>query len=123
MDTVNNDYKRGFIPYAIAAAVLSLCGGLTAAVPSNIVADWGLTEQNVTWLAMAYALGAATLAPVLGKLVDIIGRRRTLLLGLVLFTAGPVLSALAPTGNLLMVLLFRFVSGIGAAGISPVGLS
>ena len=63
VDTVNNDYKKGFLPYAIAAAVLSLCGGLTAAVPSNIVADWGLAESSVTWLAMAYSLGAATLAP------------------------------------------------------------
>ena len=123
MDTVNNDYKKGFLPYAIAAAVLSLCGGLTAAVPSNIVADWGLAESSVTWLAMAYSLGAATLAPILGKLVDILGRRRTLLLGLVLFAAGPVLAALMPDGSLLLVMAFRFLSGAGAAGISPVVLA
>ncbi len=123
MDTENKHYQKGFIPYAIAAAVLSLCGGLTAAVPSNIVADWKLAESSVTWLALAYSLGAATMAPILGKLVDILGRRRTLLLGLSLFTAGPVLAALAPQGRLLWVMAFRFLSGVGAAGISPVVLA
>lgn len=123
MDTENKDYRKGFVPYAIAAAALSLCGGLTAAVPSNIVADWGLDTRSVTWLAMAYSLGAAVMAPVMGKLADLYGRRRTLLPGLVLFTAGPLLSALAPGGSLLWVMLFRFLSGVGAAGISPAVLS
>ena len=72
MDTQNRDYQNGFVPYAVAAAALSLCGGLTAAVPSNIVADWGLRETSVTWLALAYSLGAASMAPVMGKLVDIL---------------------------------------------------
>lgn len=120
MDTENKQYKKGFLPYAVAAAVLSLCGGLTAAVPSNIVADWGLEESSVTWLALAYSLGAAAMAPIMGKLVDILGRRKTLLLGLLLFTAGPVLAALAPEGSLLSVMAFRFLAGVGAAGISPV---
>lgn len=120
MDTENKNYQKGFIPYEIAAAVLSLCGGLTAAVPSNIVADWGLAESSVTWLALAYSLGAASMAPVMGKLVDILGRRRTLLLGLGLFTLGPILAASVPDGGLLFVLASRFLAGVGAAGISPV---
>lgn len=123
MDTQNRDYQNGFVPYAVAAAALSLCGGLTAAVPSNIVADWGLRETSVTWLALAYSLGAASMAPVMGKLVDILGRRRTLLLGLGLFTAGPILAGLMPDGRLLAIMAFRFLSGVGAAGIAPVVMS
>ena len=121
MDTL--DYKRGFIPYAVAAAVLSLCGGLTAAVPSNIVAAWGMEEAMVTWFAMAYSLGAAAFAPVMGKLADILGRRMVLLCGLALFAAGPVLAALCPDGAFLAVLLFRFFSGVGASTIAPAVLS
>lgn len=123
MDTVNKDYQRGFLPYAIAAAALSLCGGLMAAVPSNIVADWKLEESNVAWLAMAYSLGAAATAPILGKLADILGRRKTLLLGLSLLTSGFALAAVIPDGMLLPVMVFRFLSGVGAAGISPVVLA
>lgn len=112
-------YLKGFVPYGIAAAVLSLCGGITAAVPPNVVADWGLQETMVTWLALAYSLGAAVAAPIMGKLADIIGRRTTLFWGLGLFTAGPLLAALTPPGAVLLLMLFRFLAGVGASAIAP----
>lgn len=120
METKNDNYRKGFLPFAIAAAALSLCGGFTAAVPANIVADWQLPETTVTWLSMAYSLGAATMAPVMGKLADTLGRRTTLLLGLFLFTTGPLLTALCPSGNLFLIIGLRFLSGVGAAAIAPV---
>ena len=123
MEAQNNQYMKGFVPFAIAAAALSLCGGFTAAVPANIVADWGLGETTVTWLSLPYALGAACMAPVMGKLADILGRRITLLMGLSLFTVGPLLTALCPAGNLLLVIALRFLSGVGAAGVAPVVIS
>ena len=123
MEAQNNQYMKGFVPFAIAAAALSLCGGFTAAVPANIVADWGLGETTVTWLSLPYALGAACMAPVMGKLADILGRRITLLMGLSLFTVGPLLTALCPAGNLLLVIALRFLSGVGAAGVAPVVMS
>lgn len=120
MDTRNQNYRKGFLPFAIAAAVVSLCGGFTAAVPSNIVADWELGETSVTWIALAYSLGAASMAPIMGKLADMIGRRMTLLLGLGLFTAGTVISALAPFRGFVFVLIFRFLAGAGASAVAPV---
>lgn len=123
MEAKRNDYWKGFLPFAIAAAVLSLCGGLTAAVPANVIIDWQLSETTVTWLAMAYSLGAAALAPVMGKLADILGRRTTLLLGLCMFTMGPLFSAFCPEGNLILLVALRFLSGVGAAAITPVVLA
>lgn len=120
LERKHNQYMKGFIPYAVAAAMLSLCGGITAAVPPNIVVDWGLNEAMVTWLALAYSLGAAVAAPIMGKLADILGRRTTLLLGLALFTAGPLLAALTPTGSVLLLMCFRFFTGVGASAIAPV---
>ena len=67
----NTGYMKGFIPYAIAAAVLSLCGGFTAAVPTGIVNEWNMTE-SVTFITLAYSLGAAALAPIMGKLGDVL---------------------------------------------------
>ena len=88
----NNNYMKGFIPYAIAAAVLSLCGGFTAAVPSNIAAEWDMAS-SVTFITLAYSLGAAALAPIMGKLGDILGRRTTLLVAMGLYTLGQLLIA------------------------------
>lgn len=115
----NNGYMKGFIPYAIAAAVLSLCGGFTAAVPTGIVNEWNMTE-SVTFITLAYSLGAAALAPIMGKLGDVLGRRTTLLVAMGLYTIGQLLIAICPANSLPLLLLFRFMVGIGAAGIAPV---
>lgn len=115
----NTGYMKGFIPYAIAAAVLSLCGGFTAAVPTGIVNEWNMTE-SVTFITLAYSLGAAALAPIMGKLGDVLGRRTTLLVSLGLYTLGQLLIAICPSGSLAMLLVFRFMVGIGAAGVAPV---
>lgn len=109
---------KGFIPYAIAAAVLSLCGGFTAAVPTGIVNEWNMAE-SVTFITLAYSLGAAALAPIMGKLGDVLGRRTTLLVSMGLYTLGQLLIAITPQ-SLPLVLVFRFMVGIGAAGIAPV---
>ena len=116
------NYMKGFIPFAVAAAVMSLCGGFTAAVPTNVANDWDMAAA-VTWITLAYSLGSATLAPIMGKLGDVFGRRRILLTALGLYMAGELLIAICPTGILPFMLLFRFVVGVGAAGISPCVMS
>jgi MFS family permease len=116
----HSNYRKGFLPYAVAAAVLSLCGGLAAAVPPNIVVDWGLEETMVTWLSMGYSLGAAVAAPIMGKLSDLLGRRTTLLLGLAMFAVGSFMVAITPVGAVLWLLFFRFFTGVGGSAIAPV---
>lgn len=120
MKKESNNYMKGFIPFIIAAAVLSLCGGFTAAVPANVVADWGLDSGATTWITLAYSLGAAAMAPIMGKLGDVLGRRTTILISLAIYGGGQLLIALCPTGNFIAILLFRFLVGLGAAGIAPV---
>ncbi len=117
--TADKTYLKGFIPYAVAVAVLSLCGGFTAAVPTNIGAEWDMSSA-VTFISLAYSLGAAALAPIMGKLGDIFGRRTTLLIAMGLYGLGELLIAICPANSLMLLLLFRFVVGIGAAGVAPV---
>jgi len=114
----NNNYKKGFMPYAIAAFMLGLIGGFTAVLGPAFVADQGLAYKNTTWISLALAMSAAACAPILGKLGDVYGRRKTLLLGILIFTIGNVFTALAP--NLAFMLLARFTVGIGTAAIAPV---
>ncbi|MBQ3011099.1 MAG: MFS transporter [Oscillospiraceae bacterium] len=115
----NNNYMKGFIPYAIAAGVLSLCGGFNAAVPANITTAWDM-GQFLTFVTLAYSLGAAALAPIMGKLGDVLGRRTTLLVAMGLYTLGHLISAILPDGSIYLLLLCRFMVGVGAAGIAPV---
>ena len=114
-------YKRGFIPYALAALLIGLVGGFSTVLGPAFVQDIGIAYQNTTWTALAQAMSTAACAPILGKVGDVIGRRTTLLLGVAVFTLGNLLSALA--NSLVFMLLARFVVGIGTAAMAPVILA
>ena len=114
-------YKRGFIPYALAALLIGLVGGFSTVLGPAFVQDIGIADNNTTWTALAQAMSTAACAPILGKVGDVIGRRKTLLLGIAVFTLGNVLSAIA--NNLVFMLLARFVVGIGTAAMGPVILA
>lgn len=69
--------------------------------------------QDVQWIVLAYLLAITTLIVSVGRLGDIIGRRRLLLAGIVLFTAASVLCGVAPT--LWLLIAARAIQGVGAA--------
>ena len=114
-------YKRRFIPYALAALLIGLVGGFSTVLGPAFVRDTGIAYNNTTWTALAQAMSTAACAPILGKVGDVIGRRKTLLLGIAVFTLGNVLSALA--NSLVFMLIARFVVGIGTAAMGPVILA
>ena len=114
-------YKQGFIPYALAALLIGLVGGFSTVLGPAFVQDIGIAYNNTTWTALAQAMSTAAGAPILGKVGDMIGRVKTLLLGIAVFTLGNVLSAFG--NSLLFMLLARFVVGIGTAAMGPVILA
>ena len=114
-------YKRGFIPYALAALLIGLVGGFSTVLGPAFVQDIGIAYNNTTWTALAQAMSTAACAPILGKVGDVIGRRKTLLLGIAVFTLGNVLSALA--NSLVIMMAARFIVGIGSAAMGPVILA
>ena len=114
-------YKRGFIPYALSALLIGLVGGFSTVLGPAFVQDIGIAYNNTTWTALAQAMSTAACAPILGKVGDVVGRRKTLLLGIGVFTLGNALSALA--NSLIFMMVARFIVGIGAAAIAPVILA
>lgn len=114
-------YKRGFIPYALAALLIGLVGGFSTVLGPAFVQDIGIAYNNTTWTALAQAMSTAACAPILGKVGDVIGRRKTLLLGVAVFTLGNVLSTLA--NSLAFMMAARFIVGIGTAAMGPVILA
>jgi len=115
------EYKRGFIPYALAALLIGLVGGFSTVLGPAFVQDIGIAYNNTTWTALAQAMSTAACAPILGKVGDVIGRRKTLLLGIAVFTLGNALSALA--NSLVFMMIARFIVGIGTAAMGPVILA
>ncbi|CAN7469664.1 MFS transporter [Devosia sp. LjRoot16] len=69
--------------------------------------------QDVQWIVLAYLLAITTLIVSVGRLGDIIGRRRLLLGGIALFTIASVACGAAPSLSLLVAA--RALQGLGAA--------
>ena len=114
----SNNYKKGFLPYALAAFLIGIVGGFSTVLGPAFVQDIGIAYNNTTWTALAQAMSTAACAPILGKVGDVIGRRTALISGIAIFTLGNVLSALA--NSLVFMMVARFVVGVGTAAMAPV---
>jgi EmrB/QacA subfamily drug resistance transporter len=93
---------------------------INVALP-GMVRDLDATAAQLQWIVAAYTVVFAGLLLTAGSLGDRFGRRHALIAGVVTFTAGSVLSALATSSNALI--LGRAVMGIGGALIMPTTLS
>jgi EmrB/QacA subfamily drug resistance transporter len=69
--------------------------------------------QQVQWVVLAYLLAITTLIVSVGRLGDVIGRRRLMLGGISLFTVASALCGIAPT--LWLLIAARVMQGLGAA--------
>lgn len=77
--------------------------------------ELGLSAVTQGWIASSFLLTTAVLLLPAGRLTDIYGRVKLFKIGIIIFSAGSLLCALATGG--LMLILFRVIQGTGAAFI------
>lgn len=111
----------------VAIAVLASCGLLVSLVQTMVVPLLprfpellDVSGSTASWLITANLVAGAVSAPVLGRLGDMFGKRRMLLVALGLVGAGSLLGALAPGIELLLVA--RVLQG-AAFGVIALGMS
>jgi EmrB/QacA subfamily drug resistance transporter len=90
------------------------------AVPAIGHSFGGAGLSSVSWVLNGYAIVFAALLVPAGRLADHFGRRRFLLVGVVIFTAASALCAIAP--DLGVLVIGRIVQAVGAALIVPTSL-
>lgn len=94
--------------------LLSSLGTSSANVALPALADaFDVSFQAVQWVVLAYLLAITTLIVSVGRLGDIVGRRRMLVGGIALLTAASVVAGLTP--GFAPLIAARAVQGIGAA--------
>jgi EmrB/QacA subfamily drug resistance transporter len=74
--------------------------------------------ENLSWVVTAYLLANTVATPLFGKLSDIHGRRRMMLVAVVIFIVGSVACAVAP--NMPTLIAARALQGFGGGGILPI---
>ncbi len=116
------DRTRWIALYVLCAAALMIVLDSTVvnvALPS-IQKDLGFTQASLAWVVNAYLIAFGGLLLLCGRLGDLLGRRRMFVVGLGLFTAASLACGLSQTQEMLIVA--RFVQGIGGATASAVTL-
>jgi EmrB/QacA subfamily drug resistance transporter len=102
-----------FAVLAAAAASFSLLQSLLNPVLPTIQRDLHTTQSSVTWVITAWLLSAAIATPLLGRVGDMVGKRRTFLIALAAIVVGNLVAAIAPTIGVLIIA--RLIQGLGGA--------
>lgn len=111
----------------VVVAVLAF-GGIVVSLMQTLVIPLvpvlpellGATPGDTAWAITATLLAAAIATPTVGRLGDMYGKRRMLLISLAVLVAGSVFCALAT--NLSIMVVGRVLQGL-AAGVIPLGIS
>jgi EmrB/QacA subfamily drug resistance transporter len=97
---------------SVVAAFSMLQSLVTPALPL-IQRDLHTTPALVTWVFTALLLSVSVSTPLLGRVGDMVGKERTLLIALVALAVGCLLAAIAP--NIGVLIVARVVQGLGGA--------
>ena len=108
-------------------ATLCVCGTVVALQQTLVVPllpDFpeilGTTADNASWLVTSTLLTGAVATPIISRLADMFGKRRMMVLCMLVMTAGSVIAAVGP--SFAVVVTGRALQGFAAALI-PVGIS
>ena len=116
--------RRGKLVLALLCAVGFLdfldASIVNVALPS-IARDLHFSVQNLQWVLSGYVVTYGGFLMLGGRFADLLGRRRTLVAGTVLFGLASLAGGLAPNAGTLVGA--RLVQGLGAALMSPAALS
>ena len=117
-----DDTARADPTPSVRWALASLCLSMLMPSLDTSIANAGLPAlahafnasfQAVQWIVLAYLLAITSLIVSAGRLGDIVGRRRLLQVGIILFTVASLLCGVAPT--LALLVAARAAQGLGAA--------
>jgi EmrB/QacA subfamily drug resistance transporter len=120
--TAGAQASRWLLPVLLVAQLMVILDitAVNIALP-HIAADLQLSGSSISWTITSYSLIFGSLLLFGGRAADLLGRRRTFLAGLGVFTVGSLAAAMAGSAETLFAA--RAGQGLGAAIVSPAALS
>jgi EmrB/QacA subfamily drug resistance transporter len=98
---------------ALGGLAFACLQSLVSPALSTIGHELNVSTSDVSWIVTAYLLSASVLTPILGRLGDMVGKRRMLIVVLSILAVGAVVSALAT--SLTVLIIGRILQGAGGA--------
>lgn len=109
-------HRITFAVLTISVASFALLQSLVVPVLAELQGAFETDQTTVTWVLTAYLLSASICTPLLGRLGDVVGKKRILVVALTALSVGSLLAALSPSIEWLI--LARIAQGAGG-GVLP----
>lgn len=116
--------KRPFyslLGVGLAAMMVGIDFSIVNATLPSIQTDLHLSIGQLQWLMAGFGITFCSLLVTLGRLADIVGRRKILYIGLFGFALTSLMAGLSTSG--LALIIIRFFQGIFGAAIFPPGMA
>lgn len=118
------DYtQKWYVMATVSVGILlaTIDGSIVNVAMPTLVDFFDTSFATIQWVALAYLLTLATLTLLVGRIGDIVGKRRIYNAGFMAFTLASVVCAFAPTVGFLIA--FRVIQAIGATMVLALGIS
>lgn len=110
----NNSQKDASVTLAILSclALIAMYGEtiLIPAIP-YLIGDFEISYNMSSWILTAYLVAGAVMTPIIGKLSDIYGKKKILVIVIVIYSTGSLLGGLS--NDIFMLIISRIIQGTG----------
>lgn len=114
--TVLRDRNLQLLMIATIPSVLGTT--LISPILDSLTEPFGVSLAEIGLMVTVFSAPAIVLIPIIGMLTDRIGRKPVLIMSLLIFGIGGI--GIAFTTDFRLVLVLRFIQGLGGAGMGPV---
>ncbi|MFN8444273.1 MAG: MFS transporter [Caldilineaceae bacterium] len=119
--TLTTSLNRILLGLMIPSAIMVLNGSMFSVALPTMRDEFRVEPDLAAWLVTSYTLPFVIFTPLYGRLGDSLGKRRMLLIGMIIYAVGAFLSLLALDQRI--VALGRIAQGIGTAGVNPLSIA
>ena len=106
-----------FAVLSAGVAAFALLQSLVIPVLTTVQHELHTTQGAATWVLTAYLLSASIMTPILGRVGDMMGKKRVFVATLLALAVGSLLAAIAP--SIAVLIVARVIQGV-AGGMLPV---
>lgn len=112
-------YKVIVVLLSLVLIVMYIEGMLTPSLPT-IQNEFKITAAQTSLILSMYAVSGVAATPIIGKLGDIYGKKKLLVITMLIYSLAVTITGFSPTFEFMVV--FRTIQGVGLA-VLPLGLS
>jgi MFS family permease len=115
MNEKNSQKDAWFALAILSCLALITMYGETMLIPAipYLINDFEISFNTSSWILTAYLVAGAVMTPIIGKLSDVYGKKKTLVIVMMIYSVGSLLGGMS--NDIFMMVISRIIQGTGLA--------